>query len=50
MPDLYAPAKRTLALRMLWLTLSDIEYADALLLRRYREHLPAVTAAATEYR
>lgn len=49
-PDVYDPDSRTTTVRLLWLTLSDIQYSEALLLERYREHLPAVAAAAVEYR
>ena len=49
-PAIYDPASRAAAVRMLWLTLADIQYAEVLLLARYREHLPAISAAAAKYR
>ena len=49
-PAIYDPASRAASVRMLWLTLADIQSAEALLLARYREHLPAVSTAAAKYR
>ena len=46
----FDPANRTTSLRLLWLTLADIESAEAILLRSYRRHLPAVRAAAGRQR
>jgi hypothetical protein len=48
-PAIYDPASRAAAVRMLWLTLADIQSAEALLLARYREHFPAISAAAAKY-
>jgi hypothetical protein len=42
----YEPESRDASVRLLWLTLADIQAAEALLLERYREHLPAIVAAA----
>jgi hypothetical protein len=47
---IYDPASRAAAVRLLWLTLADIQHAEALLLARYREHFPAISAAAAKYR
>lgn len=46
----FDPVNRTPSLRLLWLTLADIESAEAILLRSYRRHLPAVRAAAGRQR
>jgi hypothetical protein len=48
--DVYDPARRAASVRLLWLTLADIQYAEVLLLARYREHFPAIEAAAAKYR
>jgi hypothetical protein len=48
-PAVYEATSRPASVRLLWLTLADIQSAEALLLSRYREHLPAVTAAASTY-
>ncbi|HEY8550007.1 MAG TPA: hypothetical protein VIL35_08645 [Vicinamibacterales bacterium] len=50
MPAIYDPASRAAAVRLLWLTLADIQSAEAMLLARYREHLPAIGDAAAKYR
>ena len=47
---IYDPASRAAAVRMLWLTLADIQSAEVSLLARYRQHLPAISAAAAKYR
>jgi hypothetical protein len=49
-PAIYEPASRAASVRLLWLTLADIQSAEALLLSRYRQHLPAIKAAADSYR
>lgn len=49
-PAIYEPTSRTAAVRLLWLTLADIQSAEVLLLSRYRQHLPAIAAAADTYR
>lgn len=49
-PAIYDPSSRVASVRLLWLTLADIQSAEALLLTRYREHLPAIGAAAAKYR
>lgn len=49
-PAIYDPASRAASVRLLWLTLADIQSAEVLLLARYREHLPAIRAAAAKYR
>jgi hypothetical protein len=46
-PAIYEAASRSASVRLLRLTLADIQSAEALLLERYRQHLPAL-AAATE--
>jgi hypothetical protein len=42
----YDPAHREASVRLLWLTLADIQSAEARLLTLYERHLPAVRAAA----
>lgn len=42
----YDPAAREASTRLLWLTLADIQSAEAQLVRLYDRHLPAVRAAA----
>jgi len=42
----YDPASRAASVRLLWLTLADIESAEALLLDLYRQHLPTIRNAA----
>ena len=49
-PAVYDPASRAAAVRLLWLTLADIQSAEAVLLSRYRQHFPAASAAAAKYR
>ena len=49
-PAIYDPSSRAASVRMLWLTLADIQSAEARLLIRYREHLPAIGAEAAKYR
>jgi hypothetical protein len=46
----YEAASRPASVRLLWLTLADIQSAEALLLSRYRQHLPTVTVAARAYK
>ena len=48
-PAIYEPANRRASVGLLWLTLADIQSAEALLLARYREHLPTIVAAAAAY-
>ncbi len=48
-PAIYDPSSRAASVRLLWLTLADIQSAEALLLNRYRDHLPTVAAAAAKY-
>jgi hypothetical protein len=48
--DVYDPVRRAASVRLLWLTLADIQYAEALLLERYRQHFPAIESAAAKYR
>lgn len=45
--DTYRPATRHAALRLLWLTLADIQSAEAMLLDLYEQHLPAIRSAAS---
>jgi hypothetical protein len=45
-PATYDPANREASVRLLWLTLADIQSAEALLLTLYERHLPAVRTAA----
>jgi hypothetical protein len=44
--DIYDPARQGPAVRLLWLTLADIQSAEAILMDLYRRHLPAIRAAA----
>jgi hypothetical protein len=46
----FDPAARVAAARMLWLTIEDIQHAEAALLELYRKHLPAIRAAAAAQR
>ncbi len=43
----FDPASRVASVRLLWLTVSDIESAEATLLDLYRQHLPTIRAAAS---
>ena len=43
---IYDPASRAPAVRLLWLTLADIQSAEAVLLDLYEKHLPALQHAA----
>jgi hypothetical protein len=49
-PAIYETTSRPASVRLLRLTLADIQSAEALLLSRYRQHLPDVIAAADAYR
>jgi hypothetical protein len=49
-PAVYETTSRPAAVRLLRLTLADIQSAEALLLNRYRQHLPAVSTAAATYK
>jgi hypothetical protein len=42
----FDPASRAASVRLLWITLLDIVSAEALLVDVYRQHLPAIRAAA----
>lgn len=42
----FDPANRTPSLRLLWLTMLDIQSAEEILAATYRRHMPAVRAAA----
>ena len=44
--DVFDPGRRDVSVRLLWLTLADIQSAEAILLERYRRHLPAIRSAA----
>jgi hypothetical protein len=46
----FDPAGRTPSLRLLWLTMADIESAEATLAASYRRHAPAVRAAVERAR
>jgi len=41
----FDPASRTASLKLLWLTMADIQSAEAMLAAEYRRHAPAVRAA-----
>jgi hypothetical protein len=49
-PAIYEATSRPASVRLLGLTLADIQSAEALLLNRYRQHLPAIIEAAGNYR
>lgn len=42
----FDPANRKPSVRLLWLTLADIESAETLLLAGYRQHVPVLRGAA----
>ena len=42
----YDPASRAAAVRLMWLTLADIQSAESTLLDLYRQHLPAIRRVA----
>ena len=44
--DVFDPGRRDASVRLLWLTIADIQSAEATLLDLYRRHLPAIRAAA----
>jgi hypothetical protein len=46
----FDPANRAASVRMLWLTMADIQSSEAILIDLYRRHLPAIRAAANEAR
>jgi hypothetical protein len=45
LPSTFDPSSRDVSIRLLWLTLADIQSAEALLLGLYRTHLPLVRSA-----
>jgi hypothetical protein len=45
-PETYDPASRAASVRLLWLTLLDIQSAEAILLDLYRQNLPIIQGAA----
>lgn len=45
-PAIFDPASRAPGLRMMWLTLADIQSAESTVLELYRRHLPTIRAAA----
>lgn len=47
---IFEPASRVSAVRLLWLTLADIQSAEAALLDLYRQHLPTIRGAANAAR
>ena len=48
-PAIYEVSSRAASVRLLWLTLADIQSAEVLLLERYHQHLPTIVAAAAQY-
>ena len=42
----FEPASRAASVRLLWLTMADIQFSEATLLDLYRRHLSAIRAAA----
>ena len=44
-PAIFDPASRPQSVRLLWLTVADIQSAEVLLLERYRRQLPAIQSA-----
>jgi hypothetical protein len=49
-PLTFDPASRAASVRLLWLTMADIQSAEQILLDLYRKHLPAIRAAASGQR
>ena len=46
----FEPASRVASVRLMWLTMADIESVEGALLGLYRKHLPAIRAAAAAAR
>jgi hypothetical protein len=46
----FEPASRAASVRMLWLTMADIQSSEVILVELYQKHLPAIRAAANEER
>ena len=46
----FEPASRSASVRMLWLTMADIQSSEEILIDLYRRHLPAIRAATNEAR
>ena len=44
----FEPASRGASVRLLWLTMADIQFSEAKLLDLYRRHLPAIRTAASQ--
>ena len=44
----FDPGSRAASVRLLWLTLADIESAESVLLDLYRQHLPTIRTAANK--
>jgi hypothetical protein len=42
----FEPASRVASVRLLWLTMADIQSSETVLVALYRQHLPAIRAAA----
>jgi hypothetical protein len=49
-PAIFDPASRPQSVRLLWLTVADIQSAEVLLLERYRRQLPTIEAAVRRRR
>jgi hypothetical protein len=50
LPEVYDPAARDPSVRLLWLSLADIQFAESLLLSSYGKHLPTITSTAQNLR
>jgi hypothetical protein len=46
----FDPASRTASVRMLWLTMADIQSSEEILIGLYQRHLPAIRTAANQER
>ena len=44
----FEPASRGASVRLLWLTMADIQFSEAMLRDLYQRHLPAIRAAANQ--
>ena len=44
----FEPASRAASVRLLWLTMADIQSSEVMLVKLYQKHLPAIRAAAND--
>jgi hypothetical protein len=49
LPTTFDPANRGPSVRLLWLTLADIQSAEAVLLKSYKDSLPDIQKAVDAY-